>query len=631
MYKLNFRYIYSVVCAALIFWSGSLYAQLNVYYEDDAIIDTVFTMDQTGLTVDDYCFPGFNIHPSTKHAIIAEFDTLDSYEISVKDFISSEKWNSNLTLFTRVHTYNVAVLEISLVYADSLKLLSQATYKSNGFQWLIEEDLSDEMLSELPDKIQFSVSRKDTTQTAELAIGALWLGKKVDVKKVMPNPIFLKSPFTNKSLFNMADYNKEDYNSFGLYSHYPTAYYDEEFATFLEVESYLETKDVVVNILRSSLNDYPFYEEKGINKNTVINDFNSVMKETYSTEQLCDFVNVLEDFLFTTFSDPHFSIKIKNCEEAILAKGPIRLFPIKGSYRVAAIFDEALAATIPLNSKICAIDNIFLDSLDTDLEKVTNYRKILSRNEINSKLFKQVGDTVLLKYQNSETEEVSESQYVLKKKYKVPSRFRISHCTFKTLDAKTVYFKFNSIFRDIPLAFASHIDEVNMHQNLIIDLRGNTGGESEEGARLLSYLIPHDFTFTKTLNRETQQIDSTIVKRDMCFNYREDGHIVVLVDELTASAAELFTYVLKKQRKDVTIIGKSTTMGTIIPTYFLKIPESTITIQINSASPVKYVFDTPIEDIGITPDVFIETTSVYDLQPYNDTVLEEALIYLNVP
>lgn len=619
---------YILIFTFCILYTGYINAQLKVFYVDDAITDTIYNIKKTKQQQIDFCFPGFNVHKASQKAIPVNFQDSNIFTINIKNGISSKKWIDRLTLFCRVYTDNIKNLKITFLYNNCYLDIAEIAYREDGFQWLIEEDLSSDFIDTVPDALSFEISKKEENKPSKIFIGDLWIGKKIDVKKVMPNAMFMQQPFDNNYFFDEKNYNKNNYNSFGLFTQYPQNYYDEAFATFLEVESTLDERQTIIQILHSSIINYPFYTEKKLYKHEIETAYKKVSQKALACSDMCEFINVLNNFLYITFSDPHFNIKNYDCESTDIARGPIRLFPIGEKYKVAAVFDEELVEKIPLDSQVYSIDAITVTDVDKEGLNRNSYSKIVNRNNVNSKLFKHVGDSVVLKYTKVENDSVFELKYALKSKYKVPSNFRLAHCSFKIINNTAAYFKFNSILRDIPLAFATHIDEINSYKNLILDLRENTGGESEEGARLLSYLIPKDFVFTKTINRATGDIDSTIVKSDKCFAYREDGNIILLVDETTASAAELFTYILKKNRKNVTIIGRNKTMGTIIPTYFLKLPGSNTTIQMNSASPVKYVFDYEIEDIGIAPDNLVETTTVYDLQPYNDNVLNEALDFL---
>ena len=119
--------------------------------------------------------------------------------------------------------------------------------------------------------------------------------------------------------------------------------------------------------------------------------------------------------------------------------------------------------------------------------------------------------------------------------------------------------------------FKSEIDKL-LEQNiegLIIDLRGNPGGELITVCQMMDYMIK-DRDGRYTLNQKEQVFDPGktllvyIREKDEIVDaaYATDGHsvelpIVILTDYSTASAAELFTETLRDYKK-ATIVGVKT-------------------------------------------------------------------------
>ncbi|MBR2670201.1 MAG: S41 family peptidase [Solobacterium sp.] len=101
-------------------------------------------------------------------------------------------------------------------------------------------------------------------------------------------------------------------------------------------------------------------------------------------------------------------------------------------------------------------------------------------------------------------------------------------------------------------------------KSLIIDLRGNGGGYLDSLQDVASLFIPKGQTLMKQVYPNDSE-EVLLAKSGQIWN---DGDIVLLVDENTASASEVFTLAMKENRDDVTVIGSKTYgKGTVQITY----------------------------------------------------------------
>ncbi len=140
----------------------------------------------------------------------------------------------------------------------------------------------------------------------------------------------------------------------------------------------------------------------------------------------------------------------------------------------------------------------------------------------------------------------------------------------------------------------------------VFDVRSNPGGDLEVICNVLDYLLPEG-----PIIRVKNAAGNIVFTRDSgasCVN----APMTVLVNENTASAAELFTAALRDYKK-ATIIGTKTfgkgTMQHII--------------SLSDGSGVRlscYYYDPPYGEnyhgIGITPDVVIAQDEYYAMRPY---------------
>jgi carboxyl-terminal processing protease len=93
---------------------------------------------------------------------------------------------------------------------------------------------------------------------------------------------------------------------------------------------------------------------------------------------------------------------------------------------------------------------------------------------------------------------------------------------------------------------------------LILDLRGNTGGSLLGAMELLNFFIPQDglllYSLVDTQQQRTNYLTHSFTPRELFFN---STNMVVLVDENSLSASELFVNALKAYG-EATIIGTQT-------------------------------------------------------------------------
>lgn len=171
--------------------------------------------------------------------------------------------------------------------------------------------------------------------------------------------------------------------------------------------------------------------------------------------------------------------------------------------------------------------------------------------------------------------------------------------------------------------FAIAIDHMreNNVKGIIFDLRNNTGGYLDTVVNMLSYILPTGkllLTYEyKTLGSRSamttddyydeitgESVDSVL-----------DIPMVVLCNEYTASAAEIFTSVIRDYRNDGLL--KAKTIGTV--TFKKGIMQSTFAHQDGSSITLTIAYYNPpsgenYHGIGITPDIEIENTETEDLQ-----------------
>ncbi len=167
-----------------------------------------------------------------------------------------------------------------------------------------------------------------------------------------------------------------------------------------------------------------------------------------------------------------------------------------------------------------------------------------------------------------------------------------------------------------------HMEEVEV-RGIVYDLRGNPGGYLSSVVNMLSYIAPKGTTIVsfsndygdpmKSKNEHTLEVPS-----------------VVICNEYTASAGELFTAAMRDFGKDglfpVKTVGTNTFGKGVMQTSYTFTDGSAITLTVayyNPPSGVNY------DGIGIKPDIEVEMTSEGDAQLDAAKVAIENLIAEN--
>ncbi len=165
-------------------------------------------------------------------------------------------------------------------------------------------------------------------------------------------------------------------------------------------------------------------------------------------------------------------------------------------------------------------------------------------------------------------------------------------------------------------------------RKLIIDLRGNAGGDVEEAIGAADELL----TSGLITSLEGRHVEGKQWQADRNTDY--DGELEVLTDNSTASGAEIFAAAIHGNGRGK-LIGVST-YGKSVVQKFIALPSGGgvfMTIGHYTTPELK-----PIKSGGIKPDVVVDLTSQAlrdrdgkDQKPRQDLILEKALSLFNEP
>ncbi|EZH73203.1 hypothetical protein ATO12_19560 [Aquimarina atlantica] len=134
---------------------------------------------------------------------------------------------------------------------------------------------------------------------------------------------------------------------------------------------------------------------------------------------------------------------------------------------------------------------------------------------------------------------------------------------------------------------------------IIIDLRGNGGGNGPVGVNLSSYFLPENLPLTGVYTRRTDTMEnySTVPVKGM---QRLEVPLFILTSSRTFSASEAFAYDLQA-RKRATVIGENTGGGAH-PVNFMRLPKG-YRLIVPIARSINPVTNTNWEGVGVIPDV----------------------------
>lgn len=163
--------------------------------------------------------------------------------------------------------------------------------------------------------------------------------------------------------------------------------------------------------------------------------------------------------------------------------------------------------------------------------------------------------------------------------------------------------------------------DARKHKTLILDLRGNPGGAIVTLDRMLGNIFDHDLKIADRVGRKEMKPEIAKTRGSDAFG----GKLIVLVDSVSASAAELFPRVIQLEHRG-TVLGDQTagavmearrysgSQGTDTKIFYaFSITEADMTMKDGKS----------LEHAGVTPDEIIIPTAK-DLVSGSDPVLARA-------
>ncbi|MBS1663073.1 MAG: hypothetical protein JST68_18665 [Bacteroidetes bacterium] len=518
---------------------------------------------------------------------------------------------SETALFIRLYTRNISKVRFAGAgTGGEEKKPLEISVSKDGYQ--IPAFLKAEKLLPWlgdPAALRISYSLSDSSRPFTLVIGDLWIGEEHIADRLSPSDIFVHAPFANAA--RQTSWQWSPFDSYGECAYFPADQKEENFKGSIFIQDTTQTSNQLLSgILPSLLDHYPFYATRKVSKDSILRSASAFLHRNQNLP-LCPFIDSINTFLWASLHDPHFSIR-GACDNRKALRTPLYTYYLKGRYRIAGIFDDSLKSRVSLGTELLAVDGKVLDTARA--------------RDINGLLRRLPGERVNITVRHPDGR-VEDLAWQVKDRYKIPATFSPGNLDMKFIGDSICYYRIGKINMELPLDFASRLDSVNTRKKLILDLRGNGGGDFLAGAQFLSYLIGRSYHYFDYEDVRTGKIDSVVIKaNETPFHYRSDGKVVLLVDEATACIAELLVYTLRAQRNNVVVVGRESTRGALAFIYEINLPKDNVVIATNCLDTGRFLLGgRSIEEKGIAPDFRVVLEQVDDLQPYRDKVLTTAI------
>ena len=164
--------------------------------------------------------------------------------------------------------------------------------------------------------------------------------------------------------------------------------------------------------------------------------------------------------------------------------------------------------------------------------------------------------------------------------------------------------------------FKKALEQFKDTPGLVIDLRGNPGGEADEVVKIASYFYNSHVAFGRFSRRSGKSVYLRTDDDDQIYK----GPVAILVNEGSGSGSELFAGVMQENRRAV-IVGRRSCGCVLGISEFKKLKgggELAVS-EYGYLSPKENTF----EGTGVVPDKIVEL-KISDLQSRRDVALDEA-------
>lgn len=373
-------------------------------------------------------------------------------------------------------------------------------------------------------------------------------------------------------------------------------------------------------IVELCIDKYPFYRERAIDRRLIREKFDSI--SALRTGNIYDYAHSVRR-LIEQFGDGHFKMSVprSGAETTAAAKiSPIRIAKIHSNYYLSAVFQKDDHAAW-IGTEVVGIDGVDLDTL---LHRIASGNRILNEESaLMHYLTKNRTDSTLLTLRKEGRDTCIAISYAAP--MLVPDNFKIKHQRYRYFPGGIMYIQLTSFLPEDFGILMAQFERIKKAKGLIFDIRNNGGGSLGTAASIISLFISKPEVLSGTEDVYGNK-SSLVIKPYASTALRKN--IVVLVNEGTACASEVFADAMRRNAGAV-ILGSKSTAGALSSITQIHFP-SGIKLTTNAFSDREFIADgSSIEKKGIAPDIYIDIRQVRDFYPYDDRCLSAACEYLN--
>lgn len=157
---------------------------------------------------------------------------------------------------------------------------------------------------------------------------------------------------------------------------------------------------------------------------------------------------------------------------------------------------------------------------------------------------------------------------------------------------------------------SNELKEYTDYHKLIIDLRDNTGGYQDSLLKVAALFLPNNTLVMKEIDKQGNE---TKFYADFSDHYYNFDNILILTNENTASAAEVFAICMKEMHSNTTLAGKETYGKGVVQTSYQLSDGSFLKVTISYWTSPNGV---PLKDSGILPDIELPLDEVFYTYKY---------------
>lgn len=533
-----------------------------------------------------------------------------------KQFIWEKKFDIPLSLkwnFTYINC-NFYVESIEKIYiwiqtVDSSKWIPyQIPITFNGYQRPFQININNFKISSKKSKIiavRITAQKKNKTSKIILGDFNILTTKLKVIQYVHPLFDYSLSDWVNCTLNNSLI----QFNAYPILLSHSAIYNSPNY----QLEMIDADKEQLTKFFENTIKYYPFYKERNLDKNKFLRKYQQIIDTVESVENLISsYGNLVEEY-----NDVHFYLN--KSPSKIKTYSPVKLVKLNNSIYVTSIFDTTL--NLKKGDKVISKKGIPIDSVISIFSKKFVGRKEVQESYAIATLLNGT-ENEIINLQIIRDNDTISIDYRICKDYKIPNNFIPKHGDFKTFDKNIGYLRINNFDETIWYRYFSLDNYLSLLSALIFDVRGNKGGEEQMVYQIISTLISNNTIISNTSIPPFDNIETLCIKPNKFYSYKIPK-IVVLIDEHSTCAAELFSYLLKKHCNAV-LIGSGPTAGAYAMRVPVVLPDKRV-LFVNSIIKPLFEDNYSFEGVGIAPDIWVWKNQINDLYPYEDKMLKTAL------